>query len=150
MNDDQPPYQIRIDGSDYEVQTTELSGRKLRELPNPSIPHGTDLFEELPTGADRQITDDYEVEIYTGKVFFTTPHHKKYRIYVNGTEFTVETKLQSYESVVGLAFPVTTPGTIYSVTFEKARKPHEGDLVAGQSAEIKDGTEFDVDDTGRS
>ena len=73
-----------------------------------------------------------------------------YRVYVNGVEKVIDTKQVTYEHIVSIAFPDTTAGTIYSVTFEKAKKPHEGDLVAGQSVEIRDGTEFDVDDTGRS
>jgi hypothetical protein len=56
----------------------------------------------------------------------------------------------SYDEVVRLAFPEPDPQTIYSVSFEKAKHPHEGDLVSGQTVAIKDGTEFDVDDTGRS
>jgi len=150
MSDDQPPYRIRLNSVDYDVTATELSGRQLRELPTPPIPHSDDLFEELPDGSDRQIDNDYKVEMYTGKVLYTERAHKKYRVYVNGTEKTVETNQLSYDDVVVLAFPERTPGTIYSVTFEKAKKPHEGDLVEGQSVEIKDGTEFDVDDTGRS
>ena len=150
MTNDHPPYRIRLDSLDYEVAFDELSGRQLREMPTPPIPHADDLFEELPTGADRQIDNDYQVEIYTGKVFYTAAHHRKYRVYVNGVEKILETKLLTYDVLVALAYPVKTPGTIYSVTFEKAKKPHEGDLVDGQSVEIKDGTEFDVDDTGRS
>lgn len=150
MTNDHPPYRIRLDSVDYEVVFDELSGRQLRELPTPPIPHAADLFEELPNGKDRQIDNDYQVEIYSSKVFYTAPHHRKYRVYVNGVEKVVETKYLSYDAVVALAFPVRTPGTIYSVTFEKARKPHEGDMVEGQSVEIKDGAEFDVDDTGRS
>ena len=150
MSNDHPPYRIRIDSIDYHVQFDELSGRQLRELLTPPIPLTNDLFEELPNGEDRQIDSSYQAEIYTGKVFYTAPHHKKYRIYVNGVEKIVETKLLSYDDVVGLAFPARTPDTIYSVTFEKAKKPHEGDLVQSQSVEIKDGAEFDVDDTGRS
>lgn len=75
---------------------------------------------------------------------------KTYRIHINGTAFTVDHDVLAYEEIVTLAFPVQTPDTIYSVSFEKAREPKEGDLVAGQSVTIKDNTEFDVDDTGRS
>ncbi len=75
---------------------------------------------------------------------------KTYRIAINGTEVEVDHDVLSYEEIVSLAFPVQPPNTIYSVSFEKACKPKEGDLVAGQSVEIGQNTEIDVDDTGRS
>lgn len=77
-------------------------------------------------------------------------HEKTYKIVVNGTPKTVEKEVLSYEEVVLLAFPQPNPDTIYSVSFEKAKDPREGELVAGQSVTIKENTEFDVDDTGRS
>jgi hypothetical protein len=77
---------------------------------------------------------------------------KSYVIVVNGTPHTVPSDVVSYEEVVKLAYPTPpAPNTVYSVTYEKAKKhPHEGDLVAGRSVEVKDGTEFDVTPTGKS
>lgn len=78
-------------------------------------------------------------------------HKKSYKIFVNGVEKTVESDIVSYEEVVQLAFPVPPgPNPIYSVSYEKAKEPHEGDLVAGQTVVIKEGTEFDVTPTGKS
>jgi hypothetical protein len=74
---------------------------------------------------------------------------KHYNIHVNGQHKTVDHNILDYDEVVLLAFP--DPGTkVYSVTFEKAEEPKEGELVKGQSVEIRDGTEFDVDPTGES
>lgn len=76
-------------------------------------------------------------------------HEKKYNIIVNGQHKTVDSNVLSYDDVVRLAFP--DPGNkLHSVSFERAEKPKEGELVAGQSVEIKDGTQFDVEPTGRS
>ncbi len=77
-------------------------------------------------------------------------HEKTYRVVVNGVESTVDHDLLTYDEVVRLGFPSPDPNTIYSVSFEKAREPKEGELLPGQSVEIKENTEFDVDDTGRS
>ncbi len=147
---DQPPFRIRLDSADYEVSLRELTGREIRDLPSPPIRQENELFEQLPNGDDRLIDLDYEAEIYTGKVFFTSPDHKKYRVYVNSIEKIVDKNVLTYDEVVRLAFPEPDPETVYSVSFEKAKHPQEGDLVSGQTVEIKDGTEFDVDDTGRS
>lgn len=76
--------------------------------------------------------------------------NKIYRISINGTEVEVNQDILTYEEIVKLAFPLQSPSTIYSVSFEKARQPKEGDLVAGQSVEIEQKMEVDVDDTGRS
>ncbi len=77
-------------------------------------------------------------------------HDKTYRIEVNGVSETVNHDVLTYEEVVSLAFPQPVANAIYSVMFEKAKDPKDGDLVAGQSITVKEGTEFDVDDTGRS
>ena len=77
-------------------------------------------------------------------------HEKTYKIVVNGTPTTVDKEVLSYDEVVRLAFPEPDPNTIYSVSFEKAKEPKEGELLPGQSLTIKENTEFDVDDTGRS
>lgn len=77
-------------------------------------------------------------------------HEKTYRVVVNGVESTVDHDLLTYDEVVRLGFPSPDPNTIYSVSFEKAKEPKEGELLLGQSVEIKENTEFDVDDTGRS
>ena len=77
-------------------------------------------------------------------------HDKDYQILVNGSHKTVESETLTFDQVVDLAFPDHDPQTIFSVTFEKAKEPREGELLEGQSVVIKDGTEFDVVDTGRS
>lgn len=77
-------------------------------------------------------------------------HEKKYKIVVNGVPATVEKEVLSFDDVVNIAFPTRDPNTIYSVSFEKAKDPKEGDLLPGQSVTIKENTEFDVDDTGKS
>ena len=52
--------------------------------------------------------------------------HENFRIVVNGELKSVHQEVLTYEEVVQLAFP--DPGDkIYSVTFEKARHPHEGE-----------------------
>lgn len=79
-----------------------------------------------------------------------TGHVKTYKIAVNGVKKTVDHDILTYDEVVRLEFPQPNPATIYNVTFEKAREPKEGELLPGQSVEIKENTELDVDDTGRS
>jgi hypothetical protein len=77
-------------------------------------------------------------------------HIKTYKIFVNGVEKDLTHDVITYEEVVRLFIPQPVEGTIYAVSFEHANEPKEGELVAGQSVTIKQNTEFDVDDTGRS
>jgi hypothetical protein len=75
---------------------------------------------------------------------------KTYTITVSGVEKVVDHDVLTYEEVVLLFVNPPVEGTIYAVTYEKAKEPREGELLAGQSVTIKNNTEFDVDDTGRS
>lgn len=75
---------------------------------------------------------------------------KDFKIQVNGTERTVDHDVLTFGEVVGLAFPSHDPATIFSVTFSHGREPQQGELLDGGSVTIKNNTEFDVDDTGRS
>ena len=77
-------------------------------------------------------------------------NNKTYKVHINGVEKEVDHDVLTFEEIVALAFPDADPNTIFSVTFDKAKEPKEGELVAGQSVTIKNNTEFDVDDTGRS
>jgi len=75
---------------------------------------------------------------------------KEYKIIVNGVAATVDQEVLSFDDVVNIAFPNRDPNTVYSVSYEKAKDPKEGELLPGQSVTIKENTEFDVDDTGKS
>jgi hypothetical protein len=77
-------------------------------------------------------------------------HDKTYKLTVNGVEHTVDHEVLTFDEIVALAFPNADPNTIFSVSFDHAREPKEGELLKGQSVTIKQNTEFDVDDTGRS
>lgn len=66
-------FTIKIDRREYEVHERELTGRQLRHLPNPLIGPDRDLFEVVPGGSDRKITDDMEVKMRDGLRFFTAP-----------------------------------------------------------------------------
>lgn len=77
-------------------------------------------------------------------------HDKTYKIFVNGVEKSVDHEVLTYDELVRLFVAEPVDGTIYTVSFEHAREPKEGDLVAGQSVTIKNNAQFDVDDTGRS
>jgi Multiubiquitin len=73
-------------------------------------------------------------------------------VIVNGQQYTVESRIMSYEEVVKLAYPTPpSPDTRYTVTYRNAEEPKQGSLAPGHSVEIKkEGTIFNVKATGRS
>ena len=77
-------------------------------------------------------------------------HNKTYKIFVSGVEKTVNHEVLTYDEVVRLFIAEPVEGTIYAVSYEHAKDPKKGELLADQSVTIKQNTEFDVDDTGRS
>ena len=79
-------------------------------------------------------------------------HDKTFTVIVNGQEKKVSEETLSFDAVVALAFnPVPTgPNIMFTVTYRKAKEPHEGTLVKGQSVEIKNGTIFNVTQTDKS
>ena len=57
-------------------------------------------------------------------------HDKDFKIHVNGVEKIVDHEVLTFTEV--------------------GREPKEGELLEGGSVTVKNNTEFDVDDTGRS
>lgn len=76
----------------------------------------------------------------------------EFEIVIDGELAVVPHEQVSYTEVVSIAYPVLpSPDTTFTVTFRKAKKPHEGELVEGQIVLVeKKGTIFDVTATGKS
>ena len=66
-------FHIQIDRVHYTVTKHFMTGEQLRHVPSPPIGPDRDLFEVIPGGTDRKISDNEEVEIRDGKRFFTAP-----------------------------------------------------------------------------
>jgi hypothetical protein len=68
-------FKIEIDRKHYDVTQHEMTGKQLRELPQPPIGPDRDLFEVVPGHPDRKIGDHEVVKIRNGERFFTAPAH---------------------------------------------------------------------------
>lgn len=75
MTEEAKPHEfhIQIDRVEYEVASPTLTGAALRQLPKPPIGPDRDLFEVVPGGHDRKISDAEVVQIRNGLRFFTAP-----------------------------------------------------------------------------
>lgn len=70
---------------------------------------------------------------------------KDYTIKVNGRDRTVTDKKQSYRSIATIAYPdANFDQFLYTITFFKGESGHEGDLVEGETVNVKDGMVFNV------
>ena len=66
-------FEIKIDRTQFKVSEPVLTGAQLRQLPNPPIGPDRDLFEVVPGGSDKKITDNEPVKMRNGLRFFTAP-----------------------------------------------------------------------------
>ena len=66
-------FEIQIDRTHYTVTMKHMTGLQLRHVPAPPIGPDRDLFEVVPGGSDRKISDEQVVEIRNGLRFFTAP-----------------------------------------------------------------------------
>jgi hypothetical protein len=66
-------FEIQIDRQHYTVELRHMTGLQLRHVPTPPIGPERDLFEVVPGGSDRKISDEQVVEIRNGLRFFTAP-----------------------------------------------------------------------------
>ncbi|HUZ73805.1 MAG TPA: multiubiquitin domain-containing protein [Stellaceae bacterium] len=66
-------FQIQIDRTHYTVHQETMTGAQLRQVPNPPIGPDRDLWEVVPGGTDKKISDTDVVQIRNGLRFFTAP-----------------------------------------------------------------------------
>lgn len=68
-------FNIKIDRQSYKVSQDSMTGAELRMVPTPHIGEDRDLFEVVPGGTDRKISDTDIVKIHDDLRFFTAPRH---------------------------------------------------------------------------
>jgi len=131
------------------VYTASLTVREVLDAAGYDV--GThELAKRSEDGAEVVYADpDEAVPLVDQLRLHTRP--RVYHIKVNGRARTTETNPLTYDDVVKLSeLPPPTEIIEYLVTFSDAVKPPDGDLVEGESVEIKDGTYFIVTPSNRS
>ena len=66
-------FEIQIDRTHYKVHEERMTGLQIRQVPPTPIGPDRDLFEVVPGGSDRKISNETVVEIRNGLRFFTAP-----------------------------------------------------------------------------
>lgn len=131
-----------------------ISGRALFELAEAGL--GEAVYLEVRGGEDVEIDRDELVDLSLPGIerFISAPARPRtYLIVVNGREFEVHERRQTFEQLVELAYPgePPSPNIVYSITFRHvASKPHSGELGKGGFVLVKNGSIFNVGRTFQS
>lgn len=97
---EQAPRKIWIDDVEHLLQDRELTGHALKTLAQKP---GAQLYLEQGESADILISDDDVVQIEDGEQFRTTALRKAYKIFIDGTEYVVESREMTGEQIKKLA-----------------------------------------------
>jgi hypothetical protein len=68
-------FHIQIDRVHYPIESKQMTGTQLRQLPTPPIGSERDLFEVVPGHPDNKVDDAETIAIHDGMRFFTAPAH---------------------------------------------------------------------------
>lgn len=147
-------FKVTVNGAQISWGKPAIPGIALYELAKPG--HNEAVFMVVRGGEARLIDRTEAVDLTPPIVehFVTAPKPRpKIEIVVNGHEVQVEDSHQSFEQFVAIAYPgeVPAPNIEYSITYRGvASKPHSGELAAGGSVEVKNGSIINVGRTIQS
>lgn len=146
-------FKLTIDGREIDWGKPAISGKILYRLAD--VREGHALFLQVRGGADKSIEPVDLVDLSrSGIEHFITAARPvpTFTIIVNARPRVVTGARVTFEEIVAIAFPTgQTLSFAYSMTYRKAASaPHSGELGAGGSVEIKDGTIFNVTQTVQS
>lgn len=147
-------FKLTVNGSQVIWGLPTISGTDLYALSKPADSEA--VFMVVRGGEDRQIEREDQLDLTTPGVehFENAPKHDlKLVIIVNGRETEVASPHVTFEQLVAIAYPgePPQPNITYSVTYRKvASFPHQGELGASGSVEVKNGSIFNVGRTIQS
>lgn len=147
-------FKLTVNGAQVSWGKSLISGSDLYALSKPS--DGDAVFLTVRGGEDREIEVSEEVDLSAPGIehFENAPKRiRAFEIVINGHETVVHQKQLSFEELVKLAYPgdAPSPNITYSITYRKvASVPHQGELGAGGSVQVQNGSVFNVGRTVQS
>lgn len=147
-------FKLTVNDSHVAWGKPAISGTALYALANPG--DNDAVFLVIRGGEDRQIELGEALDLTAPGVehFVTAPkHNPKIEIVVNGHEVEVMDSHVTFEQLVVIAYPGENPAPNikYSLTYRGVvSKPHSGELAAGGTVEVKNGSIFNVGRTVQS
>lgn len=144
-----PKLNFFVNDEEIVVHATSLTAREI--LDDAGLTVNEHVLLKHEHGSEVVYADpEQAVPLHEGLHFRARP--RTFRIVVNGRERIVSSDVVTYEQIVALTPNLPPPGVgvEYNVTFSSAVKPDEGDLIAGETVIIKNGTHFVVSSSNRS
>lgn len=152
--DRKKPVTVHVNAKPVELKSGKVTGEELKKA---AIDQGVEIqldFELIEEPHDdkkeRKIGDNEEITVNDQSAFLAKP--RVFKIVVNTKEKEVSETELSFDKVVELAQPLPSgPNYEYTIDYRKAAgEKHKGELMPGETVEIKDGTIFDVTPTDKS
>jgi Multiubiquitin len=146
-------FKLMLDGRQLTWGKPAISGSALYKLA--SVSHDQAVFLEVRGGTDRLIAPEEMIDLTASGIerFISAPRPTiEFEIIVNSRPKVVTGAVVTFEQIVQFAFPeVSNPNTVFSITYRNASaNPSEGELGAGGSVKIKQGTIFNATPTDKS
>jgi hypothetical protein len=146
-------FRLNINEQPREWGKQTITGRQLKQLAGLD-PADHEIFYTVIGGEDRPIGDNETFNLGAAEVERFATRRRAISIFVNTRPHQVHQRVMEFWSVVRLAYPDANPidGTAeYTVTYSHGPRVNPaGNLVAGQSVELKGGMQFYVLVTDKS
>jgi hypothetical protein len=148
------PVTVHVNAKPVSLPSHKVTGEEIKMA---AIDQGVEIqldFELIEEAhgdkKERKIGDNEEITVNDQAVFLARP--RVFKIVVNTKEKEVSETELTFDKVVELAQPLPSgPNYEYTVDYRKAAgEKHKGELMPGETVEIKDGTIFDVTPTDKS
>jgi hypothetical protein len=110
-----------------------------------------ELIAETEAGANAVCAEHWRFEMTLEMDAAEKAKDKTFTLLVNGRERIVAAKKQSYRDVAKLAYPdADFEKFMFTITYFKGESDKEGDLVEGETINVKDGMVLNVRRSDRS
>lgn len=146
-------FRLHVDEQPREWGRQSITGRQLKQLVGVS-PADNEVFHLVVGGEDRLISDDDTFDLGAAEVERFATRRLVIEIFVNTRPHQVHQREMDFWSLVRLAYPDANPAderAEYTVTYSHGPRANPaGNLVAGQSVELRGGMQFYVLVTDKS
>ena len=146
-------FKLTLNGARVHWGLPQVSGYDLCVVAR--APDDDAVYLVQSNGEKRRVATDEQIDLSQPGVehFVIARREEKFEIVVNGREFTVHNRRQTFDDLVAIAFPGQMPAanTVYSITYRQAAsEPHAGELGMGGYILVKNGTIINVSRTVQS
>lgn len=118
-----------------------------------ALAHIKEAERDIEKGRELEQRGEKELREAEHELEQAKDHPHEWEIIVNARPKTVKKRVATFVQIVEIAFPgaIGEQDVVFSMTFRHAAsQPHSGELAAGGTVEVKNGTIFNVTKTNKS